>query len=212
MSIGIGDNLTGSFGFAKDKLGRNFGTWLILAILNLLPIVNWIVYGTYVRVLRGGDPKLENIGKLFVDGLLAYIISILYLLIPMIFALSLGFFFGYDTSAGPLSIFTGLTPLGIVLIIVCIAVFFLFLLLLIPALVNFADRGFGAAFRYSEIFGMISKAGWLKYILSFIIIDIIFGIICLIGLVPYYIGIIILIILVPYLKVWGTKYFRNLFM
>ncbi len=212
MSIGIIDNLSRSFGYAKDKLGGNPGTWLILVILNLIPIVNWIVYGTYVRVLRGGDPKLENIGKSFVDGLLAYIICILYLLIPAVLSLALVFFLGYDTSAGPWAIFTGLTPAGIVLMIACIILFVLFILLLVPALVNFARNGFGAGFRFGEIFGMIAKVGWLKYILAVVVIVIIFCIICLLGLIPYYIGIIILLILIPYLKVWGANYFRNLFM
>ncbi len=53
---------------------------------------------------------------------------------------------------------------------------------------------------------MIGKAGWLKYILSIII----FGIIGLLFVIPY-IGWIIMIILMPFLIVWGSKFWANLF-
>ena len=76
MSIGIGANLTGSFGYAKDKLVGNIVNWILLIILSIIPIVNFIAMGTYLKVYRGEDPKVANIGKSFVDGLLAAIIAL----------------------------------------------------------------------------------------------------------------------------------------
>jgi hypothetical protein len=210
MSIGIGENLTESFGYAKDKIAGDIGTWIILAILGIIPIVNFIVVGTFMKIYRGEAPKLENIGKSFVEGLLAIIISIIYMIIPTILAIFIGAFLVFNPVAGPLSIFEGLTPVGIVLIVVCIALFILFSLLLTPALINFARNGFGAAFSFGKIFGMVSKAGWLKYILSVIILGIIMTIICLLELIPF-IGFIIMIILLPFLTCWSTRFCANIF-
>ena len=206
MSIGIGENLTGSFGFAKDKLVGSIVNWILLIILTIIPIVNFIAMGTYLKVYRGEDPKVEHIGKSFVDGLLALIIAIIYMLIPLIvtsivFAASMG-----SMMADP---FAGLAAAGIGGII-CLILFILFALLMIPAMINFARKGFGAAFKFGEIFGMIGKAGWLKYIISIILLAIIFGIIGLLGMIPF-IGWLIMLIIYPFLIVWAAKFYANLF-
>jgi len=224
MSIEIGDNLTQSFEFAKEKLGGNIGTWLILSILNLIPIVNWIAYGTYVKILRGDEPNLDNMGKSFVDGLLALIIGLIYMIIPIILTIlvsvSLFTVSSVDvTSVSSVSPVVSAATVGagaalmIGLIIVCIIVTFLFALLAKPAVVNFARNGFGAAFHFGEIFRMISKAGWLKYILSLILFWIIFGVIIFICILLSFviIGIILLIFIMPFLYFWGAKYLANLF-
>jgi len=206
MSIGIGENLTGSFGYAKDKLVGSIVNWILLIILTIIPIVDFIAVGTYLKVYRGEDPKVEHIGKSFVDGLLALIIAIIYMLIPLIvtfivFAASMG-----SMMADP---FAGLAAAGIGGII-CLILFILFALFMIPAMINFARKGFGAAFKFGEIFGMIGKAGWLKYIISIILLAIIFGIIGLLGMIPF-IGWLIMLIIYPFLIVWAAKFWANLF-
>ncbi len=206
MSIGIGENLTGSFGYAKDKLVGSIGNWILLIILCIIPIVNFIAVGTFLKIFRGEDPKVENIGKSFVDGLLACIIAFLYMLIPLIiFGVVFGAAFA-GIMAGSTAALAGAGIGGIISIIV----FILFGLILTPAIINFAHNGFGAAFKFGEIFGMIGKAGWLHYILSIIVIGIIFGIIGLLGMIPF-VGWLIMLILFPFLSVWGTKFWANLF-
>ncbi|ABN07116.1 hypothetical protein Mlab_0946 [Methanocorpusculum labreanum Z] len=208
MSIGIGENLSGSFGYAKDKLFGSIGNWILLIILTIIPIVNFIAMGTYLKVYRGEDPKVENIGKSFVDGLLILIIVFLYMLIPTIVLLILGggaiFAAGLG---GPQALMAGL---GIGVLILCIILYILFGLIMTPAIVSFARGGFGDAFKFGQLFAMIGKAGWLKYILSIIILGIIFGIIGLLGAIPF-VGWIIMIIIYPFLIVWGSKFWANLF-
>jgi hypothetical protein len=222
MSIGIGENLTASFGFAKDKLGGNIGTWLILSILNLIPIVNFIVYGTFIKIFRGDEPDLNNMGKSFVDGLLALIIGLIYMIIPIILTIvvSLGMFTVGSVTVTSASQASPVVPaitagagfaVMFGLIILCIIVSFLFALLAKPAVVNFARNGFGAAFHFGEIFRMISKAGWLKYILSLILFWIIFGAIIFICVLIPILGWILLIFIMPFLYFWGSKYLANLF-
>ena len=207
MSIGIGENLTGSFGYAKDKLMGSIGNWILLIILTIIPIVNFIAMGTYLKVYRGEDPKVEHIGKSFVDGLLALIIAIIYMLIPLIvtsivFAASMG-----SMMADP---FAGLAAAGIGGII-CLILFILFALVMTPAIVNFARKGFCAAFRIGELVRMIGKAGLLKYIVSLILLWIIFCVIVFICMLIPIIGWIVLIFALPFLYFWASKYLANLF-
>lgn len=208
MSIGIGDNLTGSFGYAKDKLVGNIVNWILLIILTIIPIVNWIAAGTYLKVYRGEDPKVENIGKSFIDGLLAFIIAFLYMLIPTIIVGIIG----GGTLVGAISSgsFAAAAGVGAGVIVLAIILYLLFALVMIPAIINFARKGFGAAFRFSEIFGMISKAGWLKYIISIILLAIIFSIIGLLGMIPF-VGWLIMLIISPFIIIWAAKFYANLF-
>jgi len=208
MSIGIGENLTGSFGYAKDKLVGSIGNWIILMILTIIPIVNFIAMGTYLKVYRGEDPKVENIGKSFVDGLLIFIITFLYMLIPTVILLILGG--GAIFTAGLTGSQAAIAGVGIGVLVLCIILYILFGLILTPAIVSFARGGFGDAFKFGQLFAMIGKAGWLKYILSIIVLGIIFGIIGLLFAIPF-IGWIIMIILLPFLIVWGSKFWANLF-
>ncbi len=215
MSIGIGENLGSSFGFAKEKLFGSFVTWLILSIFSLIPIVSWIANGIYLKVFRGEDPTLENLGTSFVQGFLAWLIGLIYMIIPIIVCFILGgaalapaIVSGTVTAA---SISAGL---GIVSTIITLVVALIFSLIYIPALINYArEQKFGAAFAFGKIFSMIGKAGWLKYIASLILLAIIFGVIgCICGLLCLIlIGFILLFFLIPFLSVWGAKYFANLF-
>ena len=219
MSIGIGENLTASFGFAKDKLGGSLVTWLILSILNLIPIVDWIVFGVYVKVLRGEEPDLENLGKTFIDGLLALIIGIIYMMVPIILIIfvSVGMFtFGSVTvtqAGSPVPAVAAGAGIALMfgLIILSFVVAFLFSLLATPAIVNFARNGFGAAFRIGELIRMIGKAGWLKYIVSLVLLWIIFSVIVFICMLIPFIGWIALIFAMPFIYFWGSKYLANLF-
>ncbi len=160
--------------------------------------------GTYLKVYRGEDPKVENIGKSFVDGLLIFIITFLYMLIPTVILLILGG--GSIFAAGLTGSQAAIAGVGIGVLVLCIILYILFGLILTPAIVSFARGGFGDAFKFGQLFAMIGKAGWLKYILSIII----FGIIGLLFVIPY-IGWIIMIILMPFLIVWGSKFWANQF-
>ena len=62
---------------------------MILIVLNIIPIVNWIVIGYAARVLRESPstetpPKLEKYGEMFVDGAKVTFASLIYMLVPTI--------------------------------------------------------------------------------------------------------------------------------
>ena len=191
MSIGIGDNLGKYFGFAKDSLVGKWLNWLLLIIVTVIPIVNFIGIGTYLKIFRGQEPKVEGIGKSFIDGLLAFIIAFIYMLIPGIVGALLGF-------------------LGAVGSIIAAVVGFLFLLLLIPALIAFAKGGFGAAFAFGDHFAKIGKIGWVQYILAILVIAVIAAVIGLVcGIIPV-IGWILGLVAAPFIAILSAKYCANL--
>lgn len=83
----IGDNFSNSFDYAK-RLFSDGGRLIILIILDIIPIVDWIVVGYASRVLKeapGGEnpPKLENYGDLFINGAKVFFVSLIYMIIPL---------------------------------------------------------------------------------------------------------------------------------
>ncbi len=192
MSIGIGENLGKSFGFAKDSLVGKWLNWLLLIVVTYIPIVNFIGTGTYLKIYRGKDPAVEGIGKSFIDGLLYFIIVFLYILIPMIITAILTALIG---EIGGI--------IGAVLMLI-------FLLLALPAGYNFAKKGFGAAFAFGELFKMIGKVGWLKYILNMLVLYIVVCVVAFVlGIIPI-LGWLLMIILGPALNIFTYKFVANL--
>ena len=57
MSIGIGENVSKSFDYAKNRLFGNWVDWLILIILCIIPIIGW---GTYARICRPCIPRRRS--------------------------------------------------------------------------------------------------------------------------------------------------------
>ena len=54
MAIGIGDNLSKSFEYAKGRLVGNWLDWIILIILCIIPIIGWLLLsGFLIRVSLG---------------------------------------------------------------------------------------------------------------------------------------------------------------
>jgi hypothetical protein len=218
----LSDNLNNSFAFAR-KLFSDFGRLIILIVLDIIPIVNFIVTGYASRVLKespGADspPKLENYGDLFVDGLKIVIASIIYMLIPLILiAAGFGSFFAaMVTGGGPNFMWGGFTPAymgllggtGVVLVLVGLLVAFVMLILLAAGIAHMIKTGkFGKAFAFGEILGIIGKIGWGKYIAWLILIVILAAIVgAIAGAIPY-VGWIIAAIIGPALTVF---YFRSL--
>lgn len=189
----------GLFGTAFNALKWGFsvnfkhiGRWLLLTLLSIIPIVFWISDGALMRVLKGEEPDLSPVGKNFVNGFFLFLIALIYAIIPCLIMLIpvVGQIIGI-----------------ILLILVCI--------IMIPAEINFARTGkFGAAFKFSEIFGMISKLGWGKYILAIIvmlifviIISLILGLITMIPIV----GLIVVILVSIPLLCFELKYWNDIF-
>ncbi len=218
MAIGIGDNLSKSFAYAKGRLVGNWLDWIILIILCIIPIIGWLLFaGFIIRVFRGGDAKLGEWVKMLVDGILAAIIGIIYMIIPIIVA----FIFGGAailTTMNPMDPMASMNAVtagvGIVGIIVTVIVAIIFGFMATMALVRFAKEGsLGAAFQFGEIFKLIGKIGWIHYILSWIVLGIVMFVIYFIFalLAVVLIGFLLMFIFGPYLEIVCARYYAQLY-
>ena len=155
---------------------------LIGGIILIIPIVNFISYGYSVKVMKraiGGNPglpKWEDWGDLFIKGLMAFIIELIYLIIPILVI-------GISIGGALMAMFTGeletlettlVGAMGGILIGLILA---LIASLLIPMALSMyvKEDSVGAAFRIGEVISRIrSVIG--EYIVIYIVL-IVLGII-----------------------------------
>jgi hypothetical protein len=223
--LDLSGNLSNSFEYSK-KLFSDFGRLLILIVLDLIPIVNWIVVGYAARVLKespGGDapPKLEDYGKLLVDGAKIFFASFIYMLVPIIIigAGIWSFIASMMVWGGPRFLMEeelyGQVPMGgllsgtgIALLGIGALVAFVMLILLAAGIAHMIKTGkFSKAFAFGEILAMIKKIGWGKYLAWIVLVAVIAFIIgAITGAIPY-VGWLISVIIGPVVMVF---FFRSL--
>ncbi len=188
---------------------------LIGGILLIIPIINFIIGGYYIKTLRGsiegkpGLPEWDDWGDLFVKGLMVAIIGFIYLLIPLIVlfvsiggvitaAISSG-----DFSAASISAIVGGSLFSVVLmLIVC--------LVLPMALSIYAkEDSIGAAFRIGEILSRIKSVPG-DYIISIIVLYALLFIVNLVAAIPI-IGWVIIIFANFYIALVASKMFGEVY-
>jgi len=192
--VNLSENFGNSFDYAK-KLFSDFGRLIILIVLDIIPIVQWIVLGYAARVLRespGSEapPKLEKYGELFVDGAKVFFASLIYMIVPLALIIAgAGSIFAGIFVAGNFSDVGAamLGGTGLILILVGVILAIVLLLLLGVGLAHMIKTGkFGKAFAFGEILSTIRGIGWGRYfgwIVATVIIAIVIGVIT--GAVPY---------------------------
>ena len=188
---------------------------LIGGILLIIPIINFIIGGYYIKTLRGsiegkpGLPEWDDWGDLFIKGLMVAIIGFIYMLIPLIVlfvsiggavtaAISSG-----DFSAASISAIVGGSMFSVVLmLIVC--------LVLPMALSIYAkEDSIGAAFRIGEILSRIKSVPG-DYIISIIVLYALLFIVNLVAAIPI-IGWVIIIFANFYIALVASKMFGEVY-
>lgn len=207
--MNLSENLSNSFDYAKKLLSEG-GRLIILIVLDIIPIVNWIVIGYAARVLRESPgtetpPKLEKYGEMFIDGAKVFFAFLVYMLIPAILIVAGGasLFASVLTLQGQVTPTLMLGGTGLVLVLVGSVLAIIFSILLAVGVAHMIKTGkFGKAFAFGEIFSIIRGIGWGKY-LGWIIIVVIIGVLIggITGLIPY-VGWLISAIISPILNVF----------
>lgn len=168
------------------------------AVLSL--IFGILVTGLMIRVYRGGELTLGAWGGMFLDGLLACIISIGYF-IPY-FVISVLLNFGPMTNAA--YVFAAMI---IELIVVLVTSLVLYM-----GLIRFAkEQRFGAAFQMKELFNIIGTIGWLRYLANVIVVGVVILVIVIVLMLILVVGWILLVAIMPLLIIWEAKFFANLY-
>jgi hypothetical protein len=223
LLLDIGDNFSNSFDYAR-KLFSDGGRLLILIILDIIPIVNWIVLGYAAGVLREtpagkNPPKLENYAELFVDGAKVFFASLIYMIIPLaimgagIASFAFAMFMGGGIIPGtPRPTETGsmfvLGGTGLVLLLVGAILAFLALIVLGAAIAHMIKKGkFGKAFAFGEILAVIRGIGWGKYLAWVVLVAIIAILVAAITSAIPFVGWLIEVIIAPAVSVF---FFRSL--
>lgn len=194
---------------------------LIAAVLLIIPIIGWLIVAGWAieitrRVIRNEAPFLpewSDFGKFIVDGLLIMVIGIIYSLPSMILnGIMQGVnIFAQDSLQGGGGDTTAIAT-GIMVVMGCVGcIVFLYSLLIgfgMPAVyANFAVKGnFGAAFNFSEIFGLLRAAPG-AYVITFLG-SIVAGFIGMLGLIACIIGVLATVAYsgVVNSHLWGQAY------
>lgn len=208
---------------------------LIVLLVTIELVVSIIFTGYFLRIIKSsllGNKKLPEFNsglEMFTDGIKVFLVGIVYI-IPIIF-LVLVFAL---LSSSPLeiivhqTIINGFNPGNVIVVLVGlgagIGVFIaiLYMIIILPifmvSIANIADNNdeLGAAFKFNEIFGKISRLGWIKFILWYIITGI-FSITLFVIIGTFVVGIfslihnitvgglLISVVLIPYLYMYFAR-------
>jgi ribosomal protein L40E len=213
--MNLTENLGNSFNYAK-KLLSDGGRLIILIVLDLIPVVNWIVLGYAAHVLREAPaseapPKLENYGKLFTDGAKVSIASMIYMIVPLALIVSGAVSMGAGIFGGEAASLV-LGGFGVVLLLVGLLLAFIFLIFLGVGIAHMVKTGkFGKAFAFGEILTIIKGIGWGKY-LGWAVVTVIIAMVVggLTSSIPY-VGWLLSAIISPFLSVFIFRSLGDLY-
>ncbi len=219
------DNIVASLNYAT-LLFKDLGTLIVLAILQMIPLVNLIVTGYIQRVIRESPesdvlPSFKDLGRLWIDGLKLWAVTFVYMLIPslLITAASAGLLLGalrfHSTRHGaivPRVIaldFTEflVTNLAIYLPILIGSIILLFLIsvILSMSIVHGVKTGnMWRALSLGEVLQIIGRIGWGKYLIWLFVIFVLTVMFSALGNSPF-IGWLILFLLTPPFHVFVAR-------
>ncbi len=210
----IGENLGASFEYAKEALVGKWVRWILLIIIGFIPIVNFIMSGYIIRVLRGikPAPELEDYVQLFIDGLLYFVISLVWM-IP-VFIVAAVFYGGSFIALMSGSDVLGVAGLGAMLIGIPVVFIVAILcgLFAYIGVVRFARmEKFSEAFAFGAIKDKIGEIGWVNYIIALIVVSVVVGVVVFILMLIPIIGVLLLFILMPFFAIFQARYICNLY-
>lgn len=160
------------------KLGRDVGNLILLIVLNVVPIVNFIVLGYFAKVVRydfSDPPKLSDYGGLFIEGLKLTVAVIIYALVPIMILLVGAVVTGFFGVIGPGLRF--LEGVGLALVVLGIVLLLLAMFIGLSALSIYMRTGdFAKVFAIGEAWDLISRFGLANYVLLYLVV-IVFGLI-----------------------------------
>jgi ribosomal protein L40E len=183
-----------AFDYAR-KMFADLGRLAILIVLDVIPVVNFIVVGYAAKVVKETPskelPALKDYVDMWVQGLKIVVASIIWMIIPIIL-IAVGF---------GLAFFIFPIVIGVVGVILafCIAI------ILCMSIVHMVKQNsFGKAFAAGEVLDIIRRIGWSKYILWLIAIFVIGLVIAAIGAIPW-VGWLISLIIGPLFAVFAAR-------
>jgi membrane-associated HD superfamily phosphohydrolase len=158
---------------------------LIGGILLIIPIIHFVCTGYYLRAIKGGIegrnnmPEWKEWGDLFIKGIMLFIITFVYLVIPVMMASIIMFIPGLFESMMVFNTFFILAGS-----LICFIILILANLMFPMSLAMFANEGsFGDAFKINEIISRINSV-FLDYLIAIIVVNILFLFVLMVAWIP----------------------------
>ncbi|MCX9081874.1 MAG: DUF4013 domain-containing protein [Candidatus Methanoperedens sp.] len=189
---------------------------LIGGILNMIPIINFLSSGYNLKVMKEAlenkpeMPQWDDWGNFFVRGLIAFIIGLVYMIIPIIVLfVSLGSM-AFGIISGDKSMALGAIggAIGGILISLVLLIIFGFLIPMALAMYIKEDN-IGAAFRFGELLSRI-RSVFGEYLTVYIVLMVLLFVLGLFGAVPI-LGFLIMIFGGFYIQVVGANMFGKIY-
>ena len=160
---------------------QRIGELLILIIVSIIPIVNFIALGYYARIVRDSPsskstPRLERYMDMFVEGLKIIVVAIIWAIIIGVIAVIIAIPFiavaFLSNFTNPANFLTAgwIFAFGSFSVIFGVIAFLLGVFAFMGVIHMVKTNSFGKAFAFGEIFRMIGKIGWLRYLAFFIVL------------------------------------------
>ena len=212
--MNLSENINNSLNYAK-RIASDIGRYVILVVLDIIPIVNFIVSGYGARVIQSTPesnepPKLERYGDMFIDGLKIFVAGFVYLIVPSILiALGVGSFFAGLFGLGRTGFGFAFAGLGIVVLLIGVVLLFLALIIFAIGVAHMLKtNNFGKAFAFGEIRQIIGRIGWGRYLAWLLVLFIIWLLIAaVVGVISFVlpVGGIIFVLLSPFLVTFYSR-------
>jgi len=199
----MGPSITGLQGSLTSYVSMFMGSGFILAIIGFILAVFFFffVMGFFVRACKGKDLTLAHPWRMFGQGFLGFILTIIYY-IPAAIIIAL-------LQLGPMGNNVYFIICGVIIpVLLLIATYFF----CITAVVRYAKTGkFGCAFQIPTIGRIISSAGWLRYLGFILLFSIIICAVTIVFcLVPIF-GVLMLTFALPFIMAFEGGFFSELY-
>jgi len=201
--MNLGENIGNSFEYTK-KLAADAKRLVLLIVFSIIPILNFITLGYFSQVMRespegSAPPELKNLGGLLVQGLMVFIVAILWVIIPVAI-IGAGFWqmwYAYYMVFG----FPGWLIVGAGRVLLPI-----FCLLMFVGLANMIKQGsIAKAFAVGELVSIIKRIGVVSYIVWVVVMYIIIVVVGGIAAMVPVVGWLISMVITPFIGVFAFR-------
>ncbi|MGB9717399.1 MAG: DUF4013 domain-containing protein [Thermoproteota archaeon] len=205
----IFESFSKSVDYVSKLLSRG-AEFIVMIIVNIIPIVNFIFLGYCVKIFKEGPakdepPKFENFGELFGDGLKIFVVVLLWALVPIIilvaaFALTVPWYWiGGGLSFARLGATLIIAILIALLAGICVGIFGV-----IGVLLTAKTGEIAKGFSFQQIMAVINSVGFANHVIWVVVAAIIAFIVGLVGTVPL-IGWLIALVASPLLATFLVR-------
>lgn len=204
---------SGDQGIARILIGG------VLMLFFFLIVPLFLVYGYAVRALgavaQGEEtpPAFEDWTGMLVDGVKAWVISLIYSIVPYVIVVVVGGIVGVGAAAGGDRAAGFMAGIGLIGGLLYFVASLVVVYLLMAALTNFAVEGrIGAAFDFDTIGTVVTNDSYILAIVLVVVISIVLSIVVAFGsIVTLGLGLFLFLIVAPFVGFWLYLVFAHLF-